>query len=62
MNGLPLNDSIWLVFDIFGGNFKSAGYWFNTRQEAREHIKRNKRNSITLGYKMTKPKKYCRDY
>jgi len=55
---MPKSYSAWLVFDLDNGHEPSKHYcwWFNTRQNARDHIKHQKKypNAATL----SKPYKY----
>jgi hypothetical protein len=43
---MPKSDIVWLVFDLDNGHEPSKHYcwWFNTRQNARDHIKHQKKN------------------
>ena len=52
---------IWLVFDLDNGHGPTKRYvwWFDTRKEAREHIKFQSKNKFAA--KLSRPKKFLPD-
>ena len=50
-DNLPKSKNIWVVFDIDNGHEPSKHYcwWFNTRQNARDHIKHQRKNYSAAG-------------